>query len=80
MNSRKTEFLAGIFFLIGVAAVAYLAIVIGGGQFFSRDSYLLKARFQDVGDSTSVPACSSRAFPWGRWPTFPWIRKPTPPW
>ncbi len=49
MNSRKTEFLAGIFFLIGVAAVAYLAIVIGGGQFFSRDSYLLKARFQDVG-------------------------------
>lgn len=49
MNSRKTEFLAGLFFIVGVIAVAYLSIAIGGGQFFSKQTYLLKARFQDVG-------------------------------
>ncbi len=52
MNSRKTEFLAGLFVLIGLCAVAYLAIRVGGGQFYSKDTYLLKARFQNVGGLT----------------------------
>lgn len=52
MNSRTTEFIAGLFVLIGLAAIIYLAVRIGGGQFFGNDTYLIKARFQNVSGLT----------------------------
>ena len=49
MNSRLVELLVGLFVLIGMIAITFLAIRIGGGRFFSNDSYLVKARFTDIG-------------------------------
>lgn len=48
MNSRKIEFGVGLFVLVGVIAVAYLAIRIGGGRLVSPDTYVLTARFTNA--------------------------------
>lgn len=49
MNSRRLEFAVGLFVLLGLAAVAYLAIRIGGGRFMGPSSYELSARFTNAG-------------------------------
>ena len=49
-DHKKSEIAAGAFLLMGVAALAYLSISIGGLKLFSRDSYRLLARFSNVGD------------------------------
>lgn len=48
MNNRMIEFLVGCFVLIGLGAVLYLAIQVGGARFFGSDSYELKARFSSA--------------------------------
>jgi phospholipid/cholesterol/gamma-HCH transport system substrate-binding protein len=48
MNNRKIEFLVGCFVLIGLIAVLYLAIQVGGARFFGSDSYQLEARFSSA--------------------------------
>lgn len=48
MNSRKLEFGVGLFVLVGVIAVAYLAIRIGGGRVVSPDTYAITARFTNA--------------------------------
>ena len=48
MNSRKLEFSVGLFVLIGLAAVAYLSIRIGGGRLVAPDTYELNARFTNA--------------------------------
>ncbi len=48
MNNRKIEFLVGCFVLIGIGAVLYLAIRIGGVPFLGKDTYELKAEFSSV--------------------------------
>ncbi|MGB0743082.1 MAG: outer membrane lipid asymmetry maintenance protein MlaD [Opitutales bacterium] len=48
MNNRKIEFLVGCFVLIGLLAVLYLAIQVGGARFMSSDSYELQARFSST--------------------------------
>lgn len=48
MNSRKLEFVVGLFVLIGLAAVIFLAVRIGGGRFAAGDSYELRARFTNA--------------------------------
>ncbi|MFP4069427.1 MAG: outer membrane lipid asymmetry maintenance protein MlaD [Verrucomicrobiota bacterium] len=45
MNNKKIEFFVGCFVLVGLIAVLYLAIQIGGARFFGNDSYQVKARF-----------------------------------
>ena len=50
MIDRKTEFLVGLFLLVGLCAVLYLAISIGGGSVFSQDHYLLQARFSSAAE------------------------------
>jgi phospholipid/cholesterol/gamma-HCH transport system substrate-binding protein len=45
MNNRKIEFLVGCFVLVGLLAVLYLAIQVGGARVFGSDSYVLEARF-----------------------------------
>lgn len=48
MNSRSLELSVGIFVLVGLAALAYLAIRIGGGQLVAPDTYVLTARFNNA--------------------------------
>lgn len=48
--NTKTEILVGAFVMLGIAALGYLSISIGGLQLVSPDRYVLKARFASVGD------------------------------
>ncbi len=48
MNTRKIEFTVGLFVLIGLAAVAFMAIRIGGGGITSPDTQVLNARFTNA--------------------------------
>lgn len=48
MNNRKIEFLVGCFVLVGLGAVLYLAIQVGGARFFASDSYELQGRFSST--------------------------------
>lgn len=48
MNNRTIEFVVGCFVLIGLAAVLYLAIQVGGARFFGSENYELKARFSNA--------------------------------
>jgi len=43
-----TEFLVGIFTLLGLLAIGYQAIGLGGTRFFSSDRYEIKAEFDNV--------------------------------
>lgn len=49
MNPSKVEFSVGIFVLIGIAAVAYLAIRLGAGSEVGGESHLIEARFMNSG-------------------------------
>ena len=48
--NTRTEILVGAFVMLGIAALAYLSISIGGLQLVAPDRYVLKARFESVGD------------------------------
>lgn len=48
--NTKTEVLVGAFVLLGIAALAYLSVSIGGLELVHADRYLLRARFASVGD------------------------------
>jgi len=48
--NTKTEILVGAFVMLGIAALGYLSISIGGLQLVAPDHYVLKARFESVGD------------------------------
>lgn len=48
MNSSKIQFAVGLFVLLGVVAIAYLAIRVGGGRLVAPDTYLLTARFTNA--------------------------------
>jgi phospholipid/cholesterol/gamma-HCH transport system substrate-binding protein len=49
MKPGRLELLVGVFVLLGIAAVAYLAIKLGSGSFASGDTYLIEARFANAG-------------------------------
>lgn len=48
MKQSKLEFLVGAFVVLGLAAVAYLTIKLGGGSLLNGDTYALEARFSSV--------------------------------
>ena len=48
MNSRRIEFSVGVFVFVGLAALAFLAIKIGGGRFARGDVNELTARFTNA--------------------------------
>lgn len=48
--NTKTEIAVGAFVMLGLAALAYLSISIGGLQLIAPDRYGIKARFASVGD------------------------------
>ena len=47
---KRAEIAAGAFLVVGLAALAYLSLSIGGLELRPRDSYRLRARFSNVGD------------------------------
>ncbi|MFA6961280.1 MAG: outer membrane lipid asymmetry maintenance protein MlaD [Opitutaceae bacterium] len=49
MKQSRMELIVGVFVLIGLAAVAYLALRIGAGALVGGDTYALKARFSNAG-------------------------------
>lgn len=49
MKQSKLELIVGVFVLAGLAAVAYLALRIGGGALVGGDTYALEARFTNSG-------------------------------
>lgn len=49
MKGRKTETAVGIFILIGILCVAYLAIRLGRMEWFGSGTYPLKAYFTSIG-------------------------------
>jgi phospholipid/cholesterol/gamma-HCH transport system substrate-binding protein len=48
--TTKTEVLVGAFVMLGIAALGYLSISIGGLELVAPDRYVLKAPFASVGD------------------------------
>ncbi len=48
----KLELIVGIFVLTGLLAVAYLALKIGAGNLVGADTYLVQARFTNLGGLT----------------------------
>lgn len=49
MKKPRLELFVGIFVLIGIAAVAYLAMKLGSGSMIGGDTYLVEARFANAG-------------------------------
>lgn len=49
MKQKNIEFSVGLFVLVGIAAVLYLAIQIGSSRFFGSDATVVQARFTNVG-------------------------------
>jgi phospholipid/cholesterol/gamma-HCH transport system substrate-binding protein len=56
MKHSKTEFLAGLFVLLGLAAIAYLTVKLGSGATVQGGSYSVEARFANAGGIH--PGCS----------------------
>lgn len=50
MSYSRTEIVAGVFVLAGLAAVAYLSLSVGGLELFPQQRYPVVARFASVGD------------------------------
>lgn len=49
MRDKRLELGVGVFVLLGVSAVAYLAIRLGAGALVGSDTYELEARFANTG-------------------------------
>jgi phospholipid/cholesterol/gamma-HCH transport system substrate-binding protein len=50
MSYSRTEIIAGLFVLAGLAAVAYLSLSVGGFELLPQKRYPVIARFASVGD------------------------------
>jgi len=48
MTHRKIEYIAGVFLSIGLLAVLYLTLQIGGARLFNNNTYLLEAQFSSA--------------------------------
>ncbi len=49
MKNTKLELSVGLFVLLGIAAIIYLAIQVGRGSLLSGDTYLIESRFANTG-------------------------------
>lgn len=49
MKQKQIEFSVGLFVLIGIAAILYLAIQIGSSRFLGSDTTVVTARFSNIG-------------------------------
>ncbi|MBK1877116.1 outer membrane lipid asymmetry maintenance protein MlaD [Pelagicoccus mobilis] len=53
MNSRKVDFSVGLFVLIGLLAIVYMAVQIGGSRFLGGDTQKVTAIFSNIGGLAS---------------------------
>lgn len=49
MNQKRTEFAVGLFILVGILAILYLAIQVGSSRILGSDSKVVEARFSNIG-------------------------------
>jgi phospholipid/cholesterol/gamma-HCH transport system substrate-binding protein len=49
MKNTKLELSVGIFVILGIAAIAYMAIKLGTGSMVGGDTYLIETRFANAG-------------------------------
>ncbi len=49
MTTQKLEISVGLFVLVGIAALLYLAVSIGGGRAVEPDTHIYNARFTNAG-------------------------------
>jgi phospholipid/cholesterol/gamma-HCH transport system substrate-binding protein len=49
VKPTRLELYVGLFVLLGIAAVAYLALKLGSGSMVGGDTYLVEARFTNTG-------------------------------
>lgn len=49
MKSSRLELFVGLFVLLGIVAVTYLAVKLGAGSLSSGPTYLVEARFSNAG-------------------------------
>ena len=49
MKNTKLELSVGLFVLLGIAAIIYLAIQVGTGSLLRGDTYLIESRFANTG-------------------------------
>ncbi len=47
MKKLSTEFIVGLFLIVGIAAVTYLSVVVSGVSGFGTEGYRLMAKFED---------------------------------
>jgi len=47
MKKLSTEFIVGLFLIVGIAAVTYLSVVVSGVTAFGTDGYRLMAKFEN---------------------------------
>lgn len=66
MKQTKLEFLVGIFVILGLAAVAYLTVKLGGGSMLGGDTYVLEARFTSVSGLNSGSSVLVAGVPVGK--------------
>ena len=66
MKQTKLEFLVGVFVLLGLAAVAYLTVKLGGGSLLGGDTYVLEARFTTVSGLNTGSSVVVAGVPVGR--------------
>ena len=48
MKNHRLELIVGLFVLLGLGAISYLAVKIAGGTLFGNNAYVLTARFEKV--------------------------------
>lgn len=53
MNSKKIDFSVGIFVLVGLLAIIYMAVQIGGSRFLGSDTQRVTAIFSNIGGLSS---------------------------
>ena len=53
MNSKKVDFSVGLFVLVGLLAIIYMAVQIGGSKFLGGDSQKVVAVFSNIGGLSS---------------------------
>lgn len=53
MNSKKIDFSVGLFVLIGLCAIVYMAVKIGGGSLVGGDTRSVTAIFTNIGGLSS---------------------------
>jgi phospholipid/cholesterol/gamma-HCH transport system substrate-binding protein len=49
MKQARLELLVGVFVVLGIAAVAYLTVMLGSGSLLGGDTYEIEARFTNAG-------------------------------